>query len=80
MGNSQAKPPASMTLYYFDIKGKGEPIRLAAKFASFPLKDERIDRDTFQAMKAKGELKFGQLPIAKFFDKDGQEVFTTAQV
>ena len=74
------EPIASMTLMYFNIKGKGEPIRLAAAYAGFPIKDERIDFETFGSMKAEGKVPYGQLPIAKFYDKDGNELFSTAQV
>lgn len=33
-------------LYYFDIKGKGEPIRLACTYAKIPLEDVRVKRGT----------------------------------
>ena len=52
-------------LIYFDIPGKAEAIRLACNHASINLKDTRISRDKFMAMKSSGELKFGQVPYLK---------------
>lgn len=49
-------------LYYFNIPGKGEPIRLACAFAGYPLEDIRMDRSEFLAMKESGKLKYGQVP------------------
>ena len=42
----------SLELFYFDIPGKGEAIRLACAYANLPLKDTRFaNRDEFTAMK-----------------------------
>lgn len=54
---SQAK------LYYFDLAGKGEAIRLACAHSGFPLQDVRITKDEMLAMKEIGKLPFGQVPI-----------------
>jgi glutathione S-transferase len=55
----------ALELFYFDIAGKGEPIRLACAYAGLPLKDTRLSREEFTAMKESGELKYGQVPALK---------------
>ena len=55
--SSQAK------LYYFDIPGKGEAIRLASAHSGYPLEDVRLSRDEFMVMKESGKLPFGQVPL-----------------
>ena len=52
-----------LELFYFDIPGKGEAIRLHNAFAGLPLKDTRITRDQFLAMKECGNLPYGQVPL-----------------
>ena len=54
---------ASAKLYYFDLPGKGEAIRLACAHGGFALEDIRITRDEFNAMKESGKLPFGQVPL-----------------
>ena len=51
-----------MRLIYFDIPGKAEAIRLCAAVAGVPLEDVRVTRDEFAAMKAAGQLPYGQVP------------------
>lgn len=46
----------SYKLYYFDIPGKGESIRLLCRYAQLPFEDVRISREQFMAMKEAGEL------------------------
>mmetsp|Transcript_59375 Transcript_59375/g.69405 ORF Transcript_59375/g.69405 Transcript_59375/m.69405 type:complete len:231 (+) Transcript_59375:88-780(+) len=51
-------------LYYFNINGKGEAIRLYCAYAGLQLEDYRFpNRDEFLAMKADGTLDFGQVPM-----------------
>lgn len=53
-----------LKLYYFDIKGKGEAIRLLCAFAGLELEDYRFgSRDEFNTLKADGTLAFGQVPL-----------------
>ena len=66
---SADESPATMTplpqlkLYYFNIKGKGEAIRLYCQFAGLHLEDVRFsNRDEFHAMREQGKLAFGQVP------------------
>jgi glutathione S-transferase len=50
-------------LYYFDLPGKGEAIRLACAHSGFALEDVRLSRAEFIAKKERGELPFGQVPV-----------------
>lgn len=52
-----------LKLYYFNIKGKGEPIRLFCAYAGLELVDHRFADGEFAAMKESGELSFGQVPL-----------------
>lgn len=49
-------------LYYFDLAGKAEGIRLACEYSGFEFEDIRLTRDQFAEMKANGQLQFGQVP------------------
>mmetsp|Transcript_114976 Transcript_114976/g.332230 ORF Transcript_114976/g.332230 Transcript_114976/m.332230 type:complete len:220 (-) Transcript_114976:97-756(-) len=54
----------NLKLVYFDIKGKGEPIRLFCAYAGLDLEDYRLTTyDEFLAMKESGKLAFGQVPM-----------------
>ena len=52
---------SNVKVYYFDIPGKGEAIRLALNYASVEFEDVRLTRDQFAKMK-ESNLSFGQLP------------------
>jgi glutathione S-transferase len=53
-----------LKLFYFDLKGKGEPIRLFCAYAGIELEDYRFKaRDEFLAMKEGTRLPFGQVPM-----------------
>ncbi len=66
--------------YYFGIKGKGEPIRIACHLAGLDIEDVKVDREEFQQMKADNKLPFGQLPFAQFYSKEGELVCEIAQM
>lgn len=69
MGDSQPK----LKLYYFDIKGKGEAIRLLCAHAGLELEDYRFEsRDVFNDMKAKGKFAFGQVPLLEVDEGEGK--------
>ena len=54
---------SQITLHYFNISGKGEPIRLCLHYAGLAFDDHRFaSRDEFKAMKESGKLRFGQVP------------------
>lgn len=60
-----------LKLYYFDIKGKGEPIRLLAAYSGLELEDYRFEgRDHFMKLKEDGTLPFGQVPLLEVDGKD----------
>lgn len=62
------KPDANVpTLYYFDLAGRAEPIRLALAAAGVPFKDERVNGEQWAALKASGSFPTlgGQLPALK---------------
>ena len=68
----------SLTLYYFNMKGKGECIRLFCAYAGLELTDHRFSsRDEFLAMKEGTRLPFGQVPML-FVDNKHALVQTTA--
>ncbi len=52
-----------LKLYYFDLAGKGEPIRLACTYGNLPFTDIRLNGEQFQEMKQLGELPYGQMPV-----------------
>ena len=66
-----------MKLIYFDIPGKGEPIRLLCAYANISLDDCRIDRQTFLDWKNDGTLRFGQVPALEVDGKDGSKFMIT---
>jgi len=45
------------------MTGRAEPIRLAFYLGGVPFEDCRISKDEFAAMRGRGELLYGQLPI-----------------
>jgi len=51
-----------LKLYYFDIAGKAEAIRLALKYADIDFEDYKFKDGEFAEMKASGKLQFGQCP------------------
>jgi len=63
-GASEPQLPSSLKLYYFNIKGKGEPIRLICSYSGLKLDDHRFaSRDEFIALKESSILPFGQVPM-----------------
>ena len=62
-----------MKLFYFDISGKGDCIRLLCAHAGLPLEDIRIaldNRGPFDKLKSEGKLPFGQLPALQISETD----------
>lgn len=55
-------------LYYFDIAGKGEALRLLFFYSGIEFEDIRCDREKFDALKSSGFLPFGQLPVLELSD------------
>ncbi|QDZ22392.1 glutathione S-transferase [Chloropicon primus] len=67
-------------LFYFDIRGKGAPIRWLAAQTGIEFEDVRVKREEFHAMRDKGLTPFGQLPVAEFYDKDNNLLCRIAQM
>jgi glutathione S-transferase len=51
-----------LELFYFDIPGRAEAIRMLCKHAGLDLKDTRLTREQFLEMRKSGVLPFNQLP------------------
>jgi prostaglandin-H2 D-isomerase / glutathione transferase len=58
---STIQRPEKLTLTYFDIPGRAEPIRLALHIGGLSFHDERLKRDAFLARKP--TLPYGQVPV-----------------
>ena len=68
-----------LKLYYFNIKGKGEPIRLFCAYTGLELDDYRFQsRDEFAQLKENGKLAFGQVPLLEIDDGKHQLVQTNS--
>ena len=79
-----AGPPAGfqyrgqkIVLTYFDITGKGEPIRYALTCAGIPFEDRRVTGEEFRALKP--TLQFGQLPHLTVGGNDDEDRFELVQ-
>ena len=57
-----------MKLYYFDIYGRAEPIRMLLNHAKHEFEDVRLDKEGMEKLKAEGKLEFGQLPLLETAD------------
>ena len=69
MSDSTSSTRPKLKLYYFNIKGKGEPIRLMCAYAGWELEDVRFaNRDEFHQLVADGTLTFGQVPLLEVTD------------
>ena len=56
-------------LYYFNIYGKAEPIRMLLSYAKVPFEDCRLEKEEFAKMKKEGHFPGGQVPI--YIDEQG---------
>jgi len=60
----------TIKLYYFNITGKGEALRLALNHLKIDFTDHRFSsRDEFTEMKKSGKLRFGQVPALEITNK-----------
>ena len=59
---------ADLELLYFDLPGKGEPIRLFCRYIGLQCKDTRLTRQEFESLREQGKLLFNQLPCLRSGD------------
>ena len=60
----------SFKLYYFDIYGRAEAIRMLLTHAKQDFEDHRISGEQLAELKAEGKLEFGQLPMLEHDGKN----------
>lgn len=66
--SSEVSKVPKLKLYYFNIAGKGEAIRLACAYGGVPLEDFRMHANEFHDLKVSGKLAFGQVPALSVND------------
>ncbi|KII61103.1 Glutathione S-transferase [Thelohanellus kitauei] len=54
------------TLHYFDMRARGEIIRLIFNFAGVPYTDNKVPFECWDDFKSNHELPFNQLPVLEF--------------
>ena len=59
---SKTNKTPKLKLYYFDIPGKAEAIRLLCTYSNLSFEDIRLTRAQFEDLRAKNKLSFGQVP------------------
>ena len=67
----------NITIKYFDMRGRAEPLRLACAVGDIPFKDERVSFEEFGKMKERKELPFDQLPVMVV---DGQTISQSGSI
>ena len=65
-------------VYYFDLYGRAEPIRMMLSQAKVEFEDVRLTKEQFAEMKESGNLEFGQLPA--FETEDGKFLSQSASI
>jgi glutathione S-transferase len=61
----------AVTLHYFGIFGRGEPIRMMLHYFNVPFTDHQVAMEEWPGLKSSGFTEFGQLPR---LDIDGMEL------
>ena len=59
----------SYKLYYFDVYGRAEPIRMLLWHAKQEFEDVRLSPEDFGKLKEEGKLEFGQVPALEIDGK-----------
>mmetsp|Transcript_32562 Transcript_32562/g.36922 ORF Transcript_32562/g.36922 Transcript_32562/m.36922 type:complete len:213 (-) Transcript_32562:242-880(-) len=62
------------TLHYFDVHGRGDPIRFMLYHAKVDFEDKRYSFEEFGPVKETLGLEFGQIPMLEF---EGKKLFQT---
>ena len=55
-------------LYYFDLYGRAEPLRMAMVYCGVQFEDVRLTGDSFKTLKESGSLEFGSVPMLELDD------------
>ena len=64
-------------LYYFDLYGRGEPIRMLLHHAKVEFEDKRVTNEEFAQLREDGTLPSGQVPL---WEDEGRQVNQTAAI
>jgi len=64
-------------LIYFDLYGRGEPIRMLLNHAGVEFEDKRITNEEFTELRENGTLPSGQVPL---WEDEGRQVNQTAAI
>ncbi len=73
--SSELRPPLEVkneertVLYYFDLYGRGEAIRMLLNHAKVQFKDTRLDNWEFESFKNSGKCEYGTLPVLEMNGK-----------
>ena len=54
---------AKMTLVYFDLYGRAEPVRMALWKAGVDYEDKRVSGDSWAEFKASDKCVYGSIPV-----------------
>lgn len=57
-----------LTLHYFELYGRAEPMRMALWKAGVEFNDNRVTGPSWAALKESGKLPYGQVPVLEFED------------
>jgi len=57
-----------MKVYYFDIYGKAEAIRMLLSKAGVAFEDVRVSGESWAELKGSGTLEYGQVPMVELDD------------
>jgi glutathione S-transferase len=57
-----------MKLYYFDVYGRAEPMRMALHKYGVQFEDVRLTPEQFGELKTTGKLEYGQVPALELDD------------
>jgi len=75
--------PSALRLSYFNIGGKGDPIRMLVRYTGYEsFTDYRFADGEFPELKAQGTLTFGQVPALEILDSSGKksQLFQTSSI
>jgi len=67
-----------MKLYYFDIYGRAEGIRMLLDCAKVEFEDVRMNKEQIEEMKAACKLEYGQVPMLEL--DDGTQLTQTGAI